>query len=154
MRRTDISLLKTNIYIWKSHSRGYFVAWNWTEEGLPAFSIVLVNINCTLASLQVPNLTTVFLQNSVIMTLNAFTQSFFFPVLTQTNECNHQLPPWLPLDFTQINAHLYDHNLRDFQSLLSLQNCLGSYFFFLSTSFWIPIMSITKLLFCSIPSPQ
>lgn len=77
---------------------------------------------------------------------------FFFSVLTQTNEYNHLLPPLLPLDFTQINAHLYNHNLRVSQSLLSLQNCFGSYFLFLSPSFWILMMSITKPLFCSILS--
>ena len=42
-----------------------------------AFSILLVYINCTLASLQAPLLTTVCLQNGVIMTFIAFTSLFF-----------------------------------------------------------------------------
>lgn len=38
------------------------------------------------------------------------------------------LPPLLPLNFTQINAHLDDHK-QGFSTSLSVQNCLESFFF-------------------------
>lgn len=75
-------------------------------------------------------LTIVCLQNCVIMTFNAFTRFFFFFFFdSHLNESNHLLPPLLPLDFTQMNAHFYNHKFRVFQSLLSLQNWLESFFF-------------------------
>lgn len=77
-------LVKPNFsYMKKPQSRlfGVIVELNWREFTLQ-FSVLPININCTLASLQAPILTTICLQNNVIMTFYAFAQAIFV-VLTQ-----------------------------------------------------------------------
>lgn len=105
------------------------------------------NSSCPLASLQAPIVTTVCLQNRVILASSACAQAGFVGGCSHSDPFNHLLPPLLPWTSHRSTHICMTTNLGFFILFWAFQTVRNPFSFPYSTTVWIPIISTAKHYF-------